>query len=402
MHCFPMKYDICVVGGAGHVGLPLSIAFANQGQRVLIYDLNKTAMSRIQEGEMPFMERGAEPLLKSVLEKKLLSFSSDPKDLADAKNLIITIGTPVDEFLNPTLRLMTECFKTLSPHMNDEQLIILRSTVYPGVTEWLSKHLAEHGLKCKVSFCPERIVQGYAIEELRTLPQLVSGTTKEAEDEAARLFGLIAPEIVRITTKEAEFAKLFSNAYRYITFGVSNQFYMICESAGVDYYRVLDAMKHNYPRMKDVSKAGFAAGPCLFKDTMQLTAFYQNQFTIGSSAMFVNEGMPLFIVGNLMQKHDLSKMTVGLLGMAFKSESDDRRSSLSYKLKKVLGAQARRVLTTDPFVLDDKEIRPLNEVIAESDVLILCAPHQTYKGLSLKNKIVVDIWNFWGTPAGAA
>ncbi len=112
--------------------------------------------------------------------------------------------------------------------------------------------------------------------------------------------------------------------------------------------------------------------------------------------MLVNEGMPLFIAGKLRQKHaSLTDKTVGLLGMAFKGDSDDRRSSLAYKLKKVLVSQAKSVLTTDPFVTDDPELRPLDEVIQRSDVLVLCAPHKQYKTLNLTGKPVVDIWNFW-------
>lgn len=389
-----MQADICIVGGAGHVGLPLGIAFAVAGKSVCIYDINRAAMDQIQSGSLPFMEVGAEPLLKSVLSKGLLTFTNQPENVGQAKVVIVTIGTPVDEFLNPSLKLISDCFDTLAPHLRSDQHIVLRSTVYPSVTEYVAKTLKEKGLNCEISFCPERIVQGYAIQELKSLPQIVSGVTKEAEDTAADLFKAIAPEVVRLSPKEAEFAKLFCNSFRYIQFATANQFYMICESAKVDYYKVLKAMKHNYPRMKDVPGAGFAAGPCLFKDTMQLSAFYENQFSIGLQAMLVNEGLPLFLVGQLRQKCDLSKLTVGLLGMAFKAQSDDRRSSLSYKLKKVLSTQAKAVLTTDPFVKDDPDLRPLPEVIENSDVVFLCAPHEEYKDLRLHGKEVVDVWRF--------
>lgn len=390
-----MRYDICVVGGAGHVGLPLAISFAEKGQKVLIYDINKKVLETIATGQMPFMERGAEHILRQVLDRGLLSFSAEATDIREAQNVIITIGTPVDEFLNPSLNLLKDCFNTLQGHLHDDQLLILRSTVYPGVTEWLGTFLQKKNLKCLVSFCPERIVQGYAMEELKTLPQIVSGLTPQAENRAAELFLKIAPEVVRVTPKEAEFAKLFANSFRYIHFAVANQFYMICKAANVDYYRVQHAVKHNYPRSADLPSAGFAAGPCLFKDTMQLSAFYENQYSIGLNAMLVNEGMPLFIVSELRKDCKLRETRIGLLGMAFKSESDDKRSSLSYKLKKVLGIEAQEVLTTDPFVLDDPEIRPLEEILANSDVLILCAPHKAYKNIDIRGRKVIDIWNFW-------
>jgi UDP-N-acetyl-D-mannosaminuronic acid dehydrogenase len=113
-------------------------------------------------------------------------------------------------------------------------------------------------------------------------------------------------------------------------------------------------------------------------------------------AMLVNEGMPLYVVEEVARKYYLSSLTVGLLGMAFKADSDDPRSSLSYKLKKVLAFRARQVLTTDPLVKDDPDLVSLEEVVAQSDLLILCIPHSAYRKLETHGKPVVDIWNFLG------
>ena len=378
------------------MGLPLSIVFARKNQRVLIYDLNQVVMNTIRNGQMPFMEIGAEPLLRDALAKGLLGFTNRAEDIANAKAVIITIGTPVDEFLTPSLRVMTRCLDDLLPFLSEDQLVVIRSTVYPGVTESMAKYALSKGKRLRFAFCPERIVEGHAIEELQTLPQIVSGTTAAAEDEAAALFCHIAPEVVRLAPTEAELAKVFTNAYRYIHFAVTNQFYMIASAANLDYYRILDGMKRNYPRSKDFPLAGFAAGPCLFKDTMQLASFYRNQFGLGFQAMLVNEGMPQFIVDRLDAAYPLDQMTVGLLGMAYKAESDDPRFSLSYKLKKILTFRAKAVLTTDPYVKTDSDLLGLDEVTRRSDILILGVPHDAYRRLSLEPKVVVDIWNFWG------
>jgi UDP-N-acetyl-D-mannosaminuronic acid dehydrogenase len=388
--------DICVVGGAGHVGLPLSIVFAAKKRRVLIYDVNQESMDIIRSGRMPFMEHGAEPLLREMLAQGLLTFTNKADDIAQAKTLVITIGTPVDEFLSPSLRVMTRCFDDLFPFLSEEQLIVIRSTVYPGVTESMAEYARAKGKRLKLAFCPERILEGHAIQELQSLPQIISGTTPQAEEDAARLFSLIAPEVVRLSPMEAELAKVFTNSYRYIQFAVTNQFYMIASAAGVDYYRILEGMKRNYPRSKDFPTAGLTAGPCLFKDTMQLASFYRNQFGLGFQAMLVNEGMPQFIVDKLAATYNLEEMTIGLLGMAFKAGSDDPRFSLSYKVKKILTFRAKAVLTTDPFVRSDPALLPLEEVLRKSDILILCAPHQEYRNLNLGHKVLVDIWNFWG------
>jgi UDP-N-acetyl-D-mannosaminuronic acid dehydrogenase len=285
-----------------------------------------------------------------------------------------------------------DCVEPLLPRLADGQLVILRSTVFPGTTDWLASWLDSKGRKLRIAFCPERVVQGNGLNELQAMPQIVSGTSPEAEREAAALFERIAPEVVALSPLEAEFAKLFANAYRYIEFAATNEFYLIAKAAGVDYHRVLQGMKHNYPRLKSMPRPGFAAGPCLVKDTMQLSAFASNQFGLGHAALLINEGLVLRVIEDMKRRFDLSGMTVGLLGMAFKAESDDVRASLSYKFKKVLMSQAKAVLTTDPFVKTDPDLVPLETVVAKSDLLILCAPHAAYKSADFKGKPVFDVW----------
>jgi len=386
-------YDVCVVGGAGHVGAPLALVLAKHGFRTLIYDINQTTLETLASGRMPFMEEGGIELLNEVLPTGRLGFSSQVSDLAGIPYVVLTIGTPIDEFHNPVLRVVLDCVDALLPHLSDGQTIILRSTVFPGVTERLDRYFRENSKQVLLAFCPERVVQGQSIRELQTLPQIVSGTSEEAEESAVRLFEKIAPSIVRMVTKEAEYAKLICNAYRYIQFAATNQFYMMVSAAGLDYDRLLEGLKHDYPRARDLPGPGFAAGPCLYKDTLQLAASSNNQFGLGYSAIQINEGLPAFLLSELGREYPLSEMTVGLLGMAFKAESDDIRSSLSYKLKKLLRFQAQQVLATDPFVKDDPTILPLDQVVAKSDLLIVCVPHRAYRGLDFQGKPVLDIWN---------
>jgi UDP-N-acetyl-D-mannosaminuronic acid dehydrogenase len=390
----PTVADLTVVGGAGHVGIPLVLAFADAGLTVNINDLNVETLAILKAGKLPFIEHGAAPLLTKALAEGRLIFTSAPAAISSGGPVIVTIGTPVDEFLNPVQAAVQRCIDDLLPHIADGQLLVLRSTVYPGTTTWIDDYLKRLGRNIKVAFCPERVVQGYGIKELREMPQIVSATSPEAEQEAAALFERIAPDLVIVPPLEAEFAKLFNNAYRYIEFAATNQFYMIAKSAGADYQAIMRAMKHNYPRARTFPGPGFAAGPCLFKDTMQLAAYARNQFGLGHAAMQVNEGLALQLADDLRRNYDLSGMTVGLLGMAFKAEIDDTRASLSYKLKRTMKMWAREVLTTDPFVTTDPAILPLGEVVARSDLLILCAPHSAYADADLKGKPVVDVWGF--------
>ena len=386
--------DLTVVGGAGHVGVPLVLAFAEAGYRVNVHDLNRNALETLRSGRLPFIEYGGEELLVRALKKDRLVFTSSPADISPTAPVIVTIGTPIDEFLNPVRKVVQDCIDALLPHLADGQLVVLRSTVFPGTTDWLHAYLRRKSRDLKLAFCPERMVQGHGIKELKETPQIISGTTPAAEEEAAKLFSVVAPELIRVTPREAEFAKLFSNAYRYIEFATANQFYLITKAAGLDYRKVFDAMKRNYPRARNIPTPGFAAGPCLMKDTMQLAAFAQNQFSLGNAAMLVNEGLALHVCDDLRRRYDLSRMTVGLLGMAFKADVDDTRASLSYKFKKALASLCEAVLTTDPFVTTDPELLALDDVIRRSDLLILCAPHSTYRDLDFGGKPVVDVWGF--------
>jgi UDP-N-acetyl-D-mannosaminuronic acid dehydrogenase len=388
--------DLVVLGGAGHVGLPLSLAFARAGLGVGIYDISQPALDRIAAGEMPFKEEGADDLLKKLLPTGRLELSSDGAILGRTSQVVVVIGTPVDEFLGPSMTVFERAVAQISPHLRDGALVVLRSTVYPGTTAYVGQHLERHGCVADVAFCPERIAEGHALEELETLPQIVGADTDSAAERAEALFGRLAVRTIRTTSKEAELAKLFTNTWRYMKFAVANQFFMIADQAGVDYTNVLAAIRTDYPRAADLPAPGFAAGPCLFKDTMQLAAFTTDHFPLGQAAMQVNEGLPAYIVSALERRYEgLAGRTVGILGMAFKAESDDPRASLSYKLRKLLAWAGARVICTDPFVRDDR-LATLDCVLQESEILVLGVPHRAYRSLAVGGKDVVDIWGALG------
>jgi UDP-N-acetyl-D-mannosaminuronic acid dehydrogenase len=388
-------HSVVVVGGCGHVGLPLAIALADRGASVTIYDVSDDAVKMVNDAVLPFDEPGAAPLLERAIAEGRLRASSDPAVVGRSETVIVVIGTPVDEHLNPDPNAIPNALGVCSDYFRDGQLLILRSTVYPGVTALVERMIADLGVEVDVAFCPERIAEGKAMTELFSLPQIVSARDDRVRERAATIFGLLTDQIVPLEPEEAELAKLFTNTWRYIKFAAVNQFYMIANSRGLDFDKIRLALTQDYPRADDMPGAGFAAGPCLFKDTMQLAAFVDNTFHLGHSAMLVNEGLPLYVVSRLEDRFDLPAMTVGILGMSFKAGSDDTRSSLSYKLRRILGFKARRVLCTDPYVTTDPKLAPLETVIAESDLLVVATPHADYASLQT-DKPVVDIWNIRG------
>ncbi len=392
------SHDIVVIGGCGRVGLPLAIAFADRGASVVIYDINEAAVALVNDATLPFDEPGADDVLKAVINSGALWASTDPAVVGWAENVVVVIGTPVDEHLNPDPQALPRALDVAGQCLRDGQLLVLRSTVFPGVTALIERLIHQRGLAIDVSFCPERIAEGRAMTELYDLPQIVSGSDQISRDRAAALFRRLTDEIVELEPEEAELAKLFTNAWRYIKFAAVNQLFMIADNRGLDFERIRIALVHDYPRAADMPSAGFAAGPCLFKDTMQLAAFNDNDFALGHAAMLVNEGLPLHVVSRLAEQYDLSTLTVGILGAAFKAGSDDIRSSLAYKLKRILTFKARRVLMTDPYVTVDPDLVPLGQVLDESDVLIVASPHPEYAGI-VTDKPVADVWNILGRDA---
>ena len=275
-------------------------------------------------------------VLQRALAAGRLHATADPAVVSRGEHIVVVIGTPVDEHLNPDPHAVPRALDGCKQHFRPGQLLVLRSTVYPGVTRRVEQLVADEQLGVEVAFCPERIAEGKAMEELFSLPQIVSARTPQARKRAGALFGNLTESIVELEPEEAELAKLFTNTWRYIKFAAANQFYMMANEQGLDFDRIRGALAQDYPRAADMPGAGFAAGPCLFKDTMQLAAFTDNSFVLGHSAMLVNEGLPLYLVSRLESRYDLANLRVGILGMAFKGESDDIRSSLSYKLKRIL------------------------------------------------------------------
>ena len=389
--------DVVVVGGGGHVGLPLAIAFASRGLRTVVYDVSSEAVESITAGRMPFLEPGAPAALTEVLAVGMLSATTDAASVGSAENVVVVIGTPVDEHLNPDPTAIPRALERCAEYLRDGQLLVLRSTVYPGVTALVERMVAGLAVEVPVAFCPERIAEHRAMTELFSLPQIVSARDDRGRERAAALFGRLTESIVHLEPEEAELAKLFTNAWRYIKFAAANQFYMLANDRGLDFERIRAGLTEDYPRAADMPGPGFAAGPCLFKDTMQLAAFGDNSFSLGHSAMLVNEGLPLYLVSRLEQRFDLSTLTVGILGMAFKAESDDIRSSLSYKLRRVLKFKAKAVIGTDPYVSDevDDTLLPLDAVLEKADVLIIATPHRQYRDI-VTDKPIADVWNVLG------
>ncbi len=375
--------DVVVVGGCGHVGLPLAIALASRGVAVTGYDISRPAVACVEAGAMPFHEPQAADLLRRVLTAGTLTVTADAAAIGSAEHVVIVVDGPVESRLAGWAGLL-----------RDGQLVVLRSTVRPGQTARLEKLCADAGLDVDVAYCPERIAEGLAMTELFELPQLVASRTQRGQDRAARLFRLLTPVVVAMSPEEAELAKLFANAWRYVGFATANQFYAVANDLGLDYERIRQGLALGYERAAGLPRAGFAAGPCLPMSARWLAEAHQG-FSLGPAAVEANEGVADYLVTRLEQRYDLGAMCVGILGMAFKAGSDDTRLSLSYRLKRLLVQRAATVLCTDPLVRGDPGLLPLQDVLDRADLLVVATPHPEYQSLAT-GKPIADIWGVTG------
>ena len=385
-----MIKEITIIGGAGHVGLAFALICTSKKIKVHIHDINKESLRLINKGVMPHKEKNGAKYLRKAIKNNLLTFSSNFDDIKLNKINIVCLGTPIDEFLNPQYNILIDIVKKLIKHLKNESHLIIRSTVFPGTTRFLHQLLENNKKNIKMSFFPERFVQGLALEEFNKFPHIIGSINKKSENECKKFLSIFSKDIISMKPEEAEITKLFLNSYRYIQFSIANQFYKIADTADLNYKKINHAMKYKYKR-GNIPSPGFTAGPCLFKDTMQLSAFSNNNFSLGMEAMSTNEGLVNYLVNKIKNKHNLSKITIGILGMSFKAESDDIRNSLSYKIKKVLSIHAKKVLTSDPYVKNDKDIKSLDYVKNKSDILIIATPHNIYKKIKTK-KTIYNVW----------
>jgi UDP-N-acetyl-D-mannosaminuronic acid dehydrogenase len=387
---------LSIIGGAGRVGLPLGLSFARAGLSVTIIDKDIERVELINQRKMPFIEKGAEEIISSLTQEQLTA-TSNFSGITGSDVCILIIGTAVDNNGIPESKSISNFVCSISKYLTSTKLLILRSTLYPGITDEVEKALKSEGLNILVAYCPERITEGNALQEIKTLPQIIGVNSDEAYELSLKVFNFINSNSIRTSFKEAELSKLFANTYRYLNFAISNEFFKICSNAGVDWQNVWHAIKKDYPRAASLAVPGFASGPCLKKDTAQLFYYSENSFQIGKVATDINEGLPMFIVNRMQKLFNLSNLSIGILGMTFKSEVDDFRSSHSFQLKEILEKISKKVYCSDEVLQEDYFVAP-EVLIDKSDIVIISTPHLTYAKLNIE-KPIIDIWRINKSPS---
>ena len=393
------------VVGIGRVGLPLALFLADKGFTVQGVDVDSQKVNLIAAGKMPFLEEGAPALLKKHLNKSFF-VSSDFKNIASAKTIILTLGTPVDENMNPSLVQIDKALELARPYFTKGQLLILRSTVSPSTTGYVRSYLndlkgIQVGTNFFLAFCPERIAEGRSLKELAEIPQIVGGVDRASSKRAAEFFGNLGIEVNISDDISAELAKLFTNMYRYINFAIANEFMILAGNYHRDIYQIVDLVNHKYKR-GGLAMQGLTGGPCLFKDGFFLIGDVPFADLIATSWK-INESVPLFLIKKIRERAKLEGKKAVILGLAFKAEIDDIRESLAFKVKKALERERSKVFLHDPYVSEYKG--DLKAILKNADLIFLATNHAMYKKLDIenikklvsKNCVICDVWNVFET-----
>ena len=388
--------------GIGRVGLPLGLTFAKSGVSVVGLDVNEDLVKKVNSKKSPFKEAGLQEALDSV---DNFHATTDENEVNETDIIILTVGTPLTEHMKPDYSQLRKALSFIGDMSLKNKMIIMRSTASPGTMEKVIKPFLENetGLKSGKDFglavCPERIVQGYALEEIKDLPEIIGALDEESFKIASKLFKKINPDktIIKTNPNSAELAKLFSNVYRYVNFALANEFGMLCEIYGEDANEVIKTANKDYKRNK-IPVPGLAGGPCLSKDGYYLTKdLYFPDFI--STAWKVNESIPQYIINNVKKTigaETLHGKKIGVLGKAFKSDIDDDRYSPAQRLIDLLENENAEVTIHDPYF---EETSSLKEAL-NNDVVILAMNHSDFKGIEDEindvcgdDCLVVDCWN---------
>jgi UDP-N-acetyl-D-mannosaminuronic acid dehydrogenase len=364
-------------------------------------DINKEAIDKVMSKKMPFYEIGAQDILDKVVDNGSFHCTAEVSKVADAENIIVVPGTPLDFDFVTDMSQINRVMDSLFPHLRKGQVLILRSTVAPNTTDYIKNLIGSKtsfvvGKDLFLSFAPERIVEGDGIREIAKLPQIIGVYDDETYKKVKKLFDVVSPETLQTTPLEAELAKLFTNNYRYVNFALANEFFIIANSLGANIFKVIKAVNHNYTRAR-IPAPGFTKGPCLGKDSwiLLMGSPYLYSFNgILSSAFRVNEGIPFFILNGIKSRVDIHKAKIAVLGLTFKKDCDDVRDSLSMKFLKILKNEQLSFDTHDPFVCDSD----LKKVLEDKNVVVIAVNHSVYENVDItryvhKGTLIVDLWN---------
>jgi UDP-N-acetyl-D-mannosaminuronic acid dehydrogenase len=400
------EHDVSVVG-LGRVGLPLALSFADRGLETIGIDKDAELIETVDAGVMPFQERDTQELLERVRGKGGLVLSKRVEDAAGARHIVLTLGTPSLWHIEIDISDIRSVLDALLPVLRRGHVLVLRSTVAPGTTDFVAGYLEQQrgfviGQDVFVAHVPERIAENHFVEEIATLPHIVGGVDEHSTEAAAALFEVFGPRIVRTTPVQAELAKIWTNIYRYANFALPNLLMMNCEQHGANVFEVIDLINRDYPR-GGIAMPGLTGGTCLRKD-FAFSEERSNAPGMLMSVSRVNESTPYFLVEGMKRRlGSLRGRRVAVLGLTFKRDSDDLRDSLAPKLIRLLERELATVVAHDPHAPVASE--PLEDALGSAEAVVVATNHSEFSSpgalaalaeRTAEGCLLVDPWNAFG------
>jgi len=421
-----MKINKNTVGvvGLGYVGLTLATVLAESGYKIIGIEKRKEVVDLTNKGIPHFSETGLrESLSRSVNKREFVAAEKFDRD-SSCQIYIITVGTPLDDNGNARLDMVRNASKQVAENMADGALVILRSTLKLGTSkEVVLPILRKTKKKFHLAMCPERTLEGNALNELRTLPQIVGADDEESREKASKFFKNITSSVIQVSSFEtAELIKLVDNTYRDVQFGFANEVAKICDAYSLNAMEVISSGKLGYSRT-NVAIPGLVGGPCLEKDPHIL---YQSgvdkgiKMEITKAARSTNEVQPIettnFMVDSLKSRGFSGRIKASILGLAFKGvpETDDLRGSMSLKVLENLRNSNCKfdIRLYDPVISNkdlaskfpnDKVCASIDEAIDDAMLVVVCNNHKDFSRLdliSIKNRMhpkgfIYDYWNHY-------
>ena len=379
-----MKFKVAVVGGAGHIGLPLSCFIQNKGIQTIIIDKNEEALSLIKQSIPPFTEKDFQSNLTNA-NKAGLEVSSDISDIKSCNLVIVTLGTSSKK---EDKELFEGVISDVLREIKNESVLLLRSTVEKGMVENVEQESNEQSKNILIAYCPERLAEGFAFEEIELLPQIVGCKNEIEYKKVKSFFDLLKIETIYVNYSEAEFIKLFLNTYRYSQFSLVNYFSNIAKNNSIDFKKILDLAKQDYPRLNGIPDPGFVGGPCLIKDSKTFINSYGDQDGIIEKLHITNEEFINLIVLEIGEKFEGKKIIQ--LGLTFKPNSDDLRDSQSIVLNNILKKLNYEIEIVEPNL---KGYKNYEDILSFSKNVLITTFHDEFKDYNFDGKKVIVVGN---------
>ncbi len=414
----------------GNVGLPLAVAFAHAGFQVFGVDRDPRVVDCLRGGYSPFFEAHLDKkLAEHISSGSIVPGAAIPLD-CPATVFVVAVPTPVDAAKRTQFDALRSAVVSVAEALKAGDLVVLRSTVPLGATRGIVMPILDkRGVDYGLAYCPDRTVEGNALAELGSLPQIIGGLDANSLDRATELFSRIAPRVVRVSSVEvAEAAKLISNTQREAAFAYANEVAHLCEEVGISAREVIGAINLGYPRA-NLALPGPVGGPCMTKDAYILTeALERNGFSpkLTLAARAANEALPKRTIARLAQRWRArsgarsSPGRIAILGLAYKGRpaTSDMRGTMAIPIIRLLAAEFPGAQLTgfDPVVAPEavaalgvEPARKIEDAFAGASLVVIQNNHEFFARMPLselsqrmaKPGMIYDYWCLFDRTAPA-